>query len=476
MLEASPLTQKLIKDTSRLKGNSLGDSFASGKREEHLLKKIFFTNSRKINTFNESATLRRFFIKKYLEDPAFTDDHSHFILKIKSSPEIFAKNLSPEDEEKIISLIKEFKQLNSNKNADNFSFTIDRIISSPNEKETFLFYAFNSLKKIIKIEEDKITESEKNIILYLSVQQTIFGFDKDLAIYNTSIVSDESFQKIKELSETLLLKKVSLICFNYKTPLLIIRNILREDGKNHKDIFSNPEETEKKIISVYKKIEEDRLNRSYRYIAASTIIIALLSFLVSFSLTIPLLKISLTLIPIIFCALLVTEIKPIPQKNTKKIVLESLRLIYKKEEAPHYFVKPPKKINKIYFFINLLYALLFSVFFGLAFWSLSFLNISTLSIISLIFLFVFIFFTKINAKRFLKDLSLINRKDSFFDSLTEIIAFPLLKIRQIFITKKYSPYLLLASSGTKSLIPFLRDLLREKTIILKEKKEKLYEE
>ncbi len=462
-MDASPLTQKLIKDFSRLEKNS------SQEISSAIVKTISSTNS-----FNRNRIIQRFFLEKIIKKNLPSRDSSVILSQIKTSPQIATGNLTKEKEEELKNAINDFIASPEKTPLRTLLFKIDRIISFPNEKDIFLFYAFNSLKKIIRIDSEKITDSEKNIILYLAVQQAIFGFEEDLAKYNTSIITDESNEKIDLLFQTTLFKKIYFTCLNYKTPLLIIRSILRDNNKN---TFLETKDIEEKIISAYHKIEEDRRNRAVRYIAFSTIIIALLGLFFSFVFAVPpSLKIPFVFLPISLCSFLALEINSLSKKNVKKIVLETFRLLYKREEDAHYIISVPKRRKNFYLFINLFYAIIFSVIFSFFFWSLSFLDLSTSSIVSFLFLIIFIFFTRLNAKRYLKDICLLKKKESVLDIISEIIAFPLLKVRQIFILKKDSPWLVLLISSLKATNPLLREAVKNSIDKAKERKEKLYEE
>ncbi len=462
-MDASPLTQKLIKDFSRLEKSS------SQEISSAIVKTISLTNN-----FNRNRIIQRFFIENVIKKNLPSRDSSVILSQIKTSPQIATGSLTKEKEEELKNAINDFIASPEKISLKTLVFKVDRIISFPNEKDVFLFYAFNSLKKIIRIDSEKITDSEKNIVLYLAVQQAIFGFEEDLAKYNTSIITDESNEKIDLLSQTTLFKKVYSTCLNYKTPLLIIRSILRDNNKN---TFLETKDIEEKIISAYHKIEEDRKNRAVRYIALSTIVIALLGFFFSFIFTVPLsLKIPFVLLPISLCSFLALEINSLSKKNVKKIVLETFRLLYKKEEEAHHIITLPKRRKNFYLFINLFYAIIFSVIFSFFFWSLSFLNLSTSSIVPFLFLIIFLFFTRLNAKRYLKDIYLLKKKESVLDIISEIIAFPLLKIRQIFILKKDSPWLVLLISSLKATNPLLREAIKNNISKAKERKEKLYEE
>ncbi len=384
---------------------------------------------------------------------------------------------------------------------------IEEVLSDLKKEKIILHYTFQSIKKIIKVEKE-IDKKEEELLLYIATQQALFNLDKPIITYHLlkfKYTNWDSFSKkeIEEIStkiieekiyidcllKTPLLKKFYQFCKKYNTPYLIINDILSTSIKNPEETISNPEEIEKMICKYYDKRVEKMKSELYRTALYSTISIFIINVAALLAFEMPLsryvnigeftsLVIAINiLIPTLLMMLMIATVSPPPIKNRKKVLLETMKVLYKSEVKDVYIIKIPKeKKSFIYLFVSFFYAIsfLFSMLFIV--WLLSLINFPFLSYFVFIFFLSFIAFAGVKIREKFKDLYMIEVKDNFFTIITDIFALPIIQFEKWLITRweKYNVLSVIFSSFLDMPLKIFLAFLDQWRSYLKEKKEKIY--
>lgn len=534
MPEISPLTKKLLKEYRHLKksDSSHGDGEGFIEIDEITLRVgSFYEKIRGVIDWKGEHLLKRNVIerilrRKILSKTAIKKDIStipaeSFVVDIFRSGSFNSHRIQKEKIQKIqkildkyIYIINHYSQKNNGKSiifggwvASIAACEIEEVISDSRKERIVLSYALQSIKKIIKV-EGKIAKEEEDLLLYIALQQSLFDLDKPIISYHLlrfkyNNWNSFSHKEIKEISEKIveekkyieslfkhpLLKKFYQFCKKYNTPYLIINDILNSTSKDPEKTIENPEEMEKIITKHYDKRVEKMKGRLYRAALYSTISIFITNIAALLIIEIPLSKyinignftplvvIIDILVPTALMALLLITVSPPPLKNRKKVVLETMKVLYKKEANEIYVIKKPKeKKSFIYVFVSFFYivSFLFSVSFIV--WLLSLINFPLLSYFIFIIFLSIIAFAGVKIREKSKDIYMIETKDSFFTMITDIFALPIIQLGK-WLTSRWERYNILTVIFSAFLdMPFkiFLEFLDQWRNYLKEKKEEIY--
>ncbi len=340
-----------------------------------------------------------------------------------------------------------------------------------------LFYSTSSLKKRVLIEGDEKNEY-KEALLCIAVLKSFFNFSEndalDYIVKNKKETLDK--ERVKKLCSTRLMRKLSRFIETQKYPYLIIDEITRQK-KDAKDVLSSPEKIEEKVNALYEEKITSALKKSHKNILFSLI------FLISLSMLLFLffgmgsnLVLALSLLPPFLCSLLVFYIKKPPAKNRKRTFLEVMQIISKEDIAISF---PSNLLEKssVYSFVATLYKIVSLALFLLLFWAMhSYLNLSPLFSLPFLFLLSFFAQTAKSTKSDIDSFYIVDQKETFLSLIIDLLSYPLVKINQIILQKKYLfrfPAIKTNFSLPQIKISFSPQSLKK---TLKEKKEKLYEE
>ena len=189
---------------------------------------------------------------------------------------------------------------------------IEETISPLVKEKGLINYMFELMKKRIRVNEgvfktDILKEEEKNIQIYIAVQQALFKLDHPIISYNllkykfpywTSQTKErfpetaKNIYKIwKDVEKDLtnhLGKKFYTICEKYDTPYLLLGDILSEEKKEIIKEISNPETLETLTKKAYEKRLSTLKHRLFRAAFYTTLSVLLGNGLSLFLIEIPL--------------------------------------------------------------------------------------------------------------------------------------------------------------------------------------------
>ncbi len=383
---------------------------------------------------------------------------------------------------------------------------IEEILSFSIKERALISYMYRSMKETIEMEE-KIDEKDKNILIYIAVQQALFDLDSQIIGYHLlkykykewKNLSEEELEEVtnnihstKEQINSYLnhpsLKKIYQVCKIYNTPYLLIGDMLEEDPKKAKKIIQNPEEVESSIKKHYKervKMMKSRLSRAAIYATISiflTNVFALLAVEIPFT-TYVMGQFSPTAIaidifvPTLLMAVLVMTIQSPPEKNEKKVVMETMKVIYKTDNKQSFNIKKPKEKKFIFqFVINFLYLLSFCLSVGGIIYLLQKINFPPLSYFIFIIFLSLIAFAGMKIRERGKELHMIESKDGFSSIIVDLFALPVIQMGKWF-TIRWEKYNIISVFFSALIdMPFMVfvEFVDQWRNFLKEKKEEIY--
>jgi hypothetical protein len=333
---------------------------------------------------------------------------------------------------------------------------------SPSIKEMALIdYMFTSMKEKILISE-KVFESgllkkeDADIQIYIAVCQTLFKLDLPIISYNlikykypgwqnaddqlVAKVSKDAFsiwQQINKDMENPLANKFYNICEKYDTPYLLVGDILSNNNASEiGEEIKNPSVLEGLIKDAYSKRLSTLKSRMSRAAVYSTISIFVTKVLSLVLLTIliekamggeinwALLAMDV-LIPTLLMFILVSTVKHPSKKNLNIVMVETMKITYKKDVFDTYEIKMNRKkgvIMKV--FLSLIYVLSSFVTFGSIYFVLNYFNFPITSIIiDMIFIALILFAGTAVGKR-AQELTMENEKEGVLSFLSDVFFLP----------------------------------------------------
>lgn len=400
---------------------------------------------------------------------------------------------------------------------------VEETLSSSNAERFLLEFAFNQMKDRIKIEEDysnEINEKTRKSLIFIATERALFGLDEPIITYHLFKHNYSNWENLPEKDLDSVTKNIYKIrekfdfYFNHKlepkfyrlckkqsTPYLLLGDVLKEHPKNPEEVISDPAKLESKIKRAYKKRVDTLKSRLSRSAAYSTISIFITNVFALYALEIPLAKLinwqaqsqwtmpifgmeypisailGTILIPTGIMAAFVMTISAPPKENLHKVIMETMKVVYKKEQIDNLTIKKPRKRGVIInILINLVWVLSTLVTLGLIMWGLTFLDFPPLSyIIFIIFLSLIAFAgTKIRDRS--KELHMLDRREGLMSVLVDIFALPVIRLGKWF-TNKWKKYNIISVFFSALIdLPFMSFVrfLEQWRGFLKEKREDIY--
>ena len=390
---------------------------------------------------------------------------------------------------------------------------IEEILAPFRREKALINYMFELMKERIVVNEGifkigGLKPEEKNIQIYIAVQQALFKLDHPIVSYNLlkykypqwNIASVEQFSEIakniykiwddieKDLSHPLG-KKFYTICEKYDTPYLLLGDVLSEENPAEAtQKISNPEFLEASIKKVYNKRLLTLKRRLFRAAFYTTLSVLLGNGLCLFILEIPLARLihgrftPLSIVVDIFEStllmfLFVATIKPPSKSNFEVVMMETMKIAYKKEKTDIYEIKTPRKKGVItQFIITLTYLLgasasltILVLIFKLAGFPL------TSVIINIIFIPIIVFAGLAVRKRS-EELTVEEKRAGFFGFFFDIFSLPVAGLGR-WLSNKWKRYNAIAAFFNALIdMPFsiFVEFLENWRFFLKEKKEEIH--
>ena len=298
---------------------------------------------------------------------------------------------------------------------------------------------------------------EKDIQIYIAVQQSLFKLDAPIISYNLikykypqwDKPSEEELFKIsqnifkilqiieKDLSCPIA-RKFYYVCEKYDTPYLLLGDILSKDDieKIAKEI-QDPSLMEAKVQNAYVKRLKDlkaKIKRAAIYSTTSIFITKVLSLILLEIILAKIFKghINITalsvdiLLPTFLMIFLVTTIKPPSKKNLQLVILETMKIVYKKDKIDIYEIKLNRKRGlSTKFFLSLIYLVGACITFGFIYWIFNYFKFPITSIlIDTIFIALILFAGKAIKTRS-QELTIEEEPGGFLGFMSDILLLPI---------------------------------------------------
>ena len=347
----------------------------------------------------------------------------------------------------------------------------------PSTKEMALIdYMFELMKDRIKVNEsvyerNLLKREEKDIQIYIAVQQALFKLDTPIISYNLikykypnwSNPSEEELfklaQNIYKIIDTIendlvcpLGKRFYAICEKYDTAYLLIGDILSRDNfeKISQEIIEPPL-LEGYVRSAYaKRLQElkAKITRAAIYSTASIFITKILSLVILelilaklftghvdiFTLIID------VLIPTVLMASLVLTVKPPSKKNISIVIVEIMKIFYQKEKIDTYEIRIPRKRGVITRgALSLTYIIGACISFGAIYWIFNYFKFPITSIIINIIFIALILFAGTAIQKRSQELTIEDGDGGFLTFFSDVLFLPIAGVGR-WLSNKWKKY------------------------------------
>ena len=383
----------------------------------------------------------------------------------------------------------------------------------PLRKERALIdYMFELMKERIVLSEGAITikkmkDEEKNIQIYIAVQQALFKLDKPIISYNLLKYKFPQWKNgptrewLLEITKNIYIiwddikkdlshplgKKFYTICEKYDTPYLLLGDVLTEENPFEiSKKISEPEELETLIKKAYKKrlsTLKSRLSRAAFYSTLSILLTNAFSLVI---LEIPLAKLitgrfmPITILvdilgPTFLMFLFVATIKLPSKNNLNLVIMETMKIVYGKVDT--YEIKILKERGVITrFIIGLIYLFGACISLGIIFGIFELAKFPPTSVIINIIFVALITFAGLAIKKRGKELTIEEKPGGFLGFLSDILLLPMAGSGR-WLSNKWKKYNAIAAFFSALIdMPFwvFVEFLEQWRNFLKEKKEEIH--
>mgnify|MGYP001564315534 FL=1 len=385
---------------------------------------------------------------------------------------------------------------------------------APSIKEMALIdFMFSMIQERIKIDEsiyekNLLKKEDKDIQIYIAVQQALFKLDRPMLSYNLIKykypewpkanedllfkISQNAFKIWNKIEQDLacpVAKKFYTICEKYDTPYLLLGDILsqknpQEDEKEIKD----PALLEQLIRNAYKKrlaSLKTRISRAAIYSTVSIFLTKIISLVVlevflSKLLTGHFNSITLVfdiLIPTTLMFALVATVKIPSDKNLNLVIIEIMKIVYKKESADTYEIKIHKKRGvATRSLISLVYVLSAFLSFGFIYLVFKFFKFPITSIVINIIFIALILFAGSAVRKRAEELTIEDEREGFLSFMSDVFFLPIAGMGR-WMSNKWKKYNAVAAFFNALIdMPFsvFVEFLERWRYFIKERKEELH--
>ena len=381
------------------------------------------------------------------------------------------------------------------------------------EERSLINYMFELIKERIKLNEGVIkiggvSEEEKNIQIYITVQRALFKLDHPIISYNLlkyrfpqwnsatpewlSEIAKNIYAIWKKIEDDLshpLGKKFYAVCEKYDTTYLLLGDILSEE--NPEEVakkITNPEILEGLIKGAYNKRLSTLKKRLFRAAFYSVLSIFLANIFLFLIVEIPLAKlitgkfsplaITIDILgPTFLMFLLVITIKPPSKSNLIVVIMETMKIVYEREKIDTYQVNPPKRRGLIMkFIVTFIYVLITVFSLWVIFFFTQLAKFPPTSIVIETMGVALIIFAGLAIRARSEELTVEEKSISFPGFLFDILTLPIASLGQ-WLSNKWKKYNAVAAFFNALIdMPFLVfvEFIEQWRYFLKEKKEEIH--
>ncbi len=342
------------------------------------------------------------------------------------------------------------------------SCEIEETIEPPIRETALIDYMFSVMKEKIKINEkiyssELLKKEDKDAQIYIAIQQALFKLDTPIISYN---LLKYKYPDWKKADQDLLLKisqniykiwrkieqdlanpvanKFYAVCEKYDTPYLLLGDILSSkiNEKDMEETLSEPKSLEGFIKTAYSerlKNLKAKINRAAIYSTISIFVtkiltLMILDILLAEALTGHLNSTSLIadiLIPTVLMFVLVSTVRPPSERNLSIVLMEAMKIVYKRENQDIYEIKLRKRKNfATRIALSFIYVMSAFLSLGAIYFIFSFFEFPITSIIINIIFIALILFAGTAVRKRAQELSIEDEKEGFLSFLSDIFFLP----------------------------------------------------
>ncbi len=350
-----------------------------------------------------------------------------------------------------------------------------------------------------------IQDQEKRLQIALVVEEVLFKSDEaTLTLHLLQIMEKEwkhpSSEKLAELAQNIhgirktveqilthpLGEKFHSFAERHTIPYLILGDLM-ERADDFSLAYGDPAALEQGVIKAYGQRLNQLKKKLKKAALYSTISIFLTKILFAIIIEIPLdryfighvnpntLIASIATPPLLMIALL-SSVRPSPQENLQRVVMEVMRVVYGKEKPEARQMQGIKKKKSfLAAVVSGTYILSFVSSFGLLAWGLAALHFSWPSIVIFLIFLSFVAFAGTRIRKNARELLVIEEKHSFLDGLFDFFSLPLVYAGKWLSGQIVRYNVVLLALNFLIEIPFqvLVEFLEQWRAFLKEKREKI---
>ncbi|PIZ57360.1 hypothetical protein COY23_01435 [bacterium (Candidatus Torokbacteria) CG_4_10_14_0_2_um_filter_35_8] len=333
-------------------------------------------------------------------------------------------------------------------------------------------YMEKTIRKRIIISERfarrcNLNEQSKSVLLFINVQQALMNYDKAMISYNLFKAHHKDWfnisqEELNKLTKSILdifeetdnylnhpaANKFYNICYRHKAPFILIDEIIAKNPTGIRKKIEDLKTLHELVEKTYNKKLKALAKRKVRSAVFSTISIFLTNVFSLYILEIPFTKYFTghinTLAAIVditgptFLMFISVATVRLPKEGNFDLVIEEIKqnsftdkgfsLLY--VDLPTGRSRTLRKIFHIMFYIS------FVVILGTLIWLLTLLNYPPLSFILIIMFTSLISFAAVIIRKRAKELNVYEEKDSFFQSIIDIFALPIISVGR-WLSKKW---------------------------------------
>lgn len=382
---------------------------------------------------------------------------------------------------------------------------------SPNPKQDALVEAmYRSMYSQFVIQNEKLTEEEKNILVFIAIQKNLVKANKPTIDYsllklyypNWRTLDISNGRKIRKELEDIRekideysshpLNRYFLLKVRKHTPFfLILQDVIEEDSDAAMSILSDEQQLENAVENACNERYAAQGSRINRSIVRSLIYIFLTKMLLALVIEVPVdlyfykdfnylpISINVAFHPL-FLALIVLTAKKPGDDNTERIISGIKEIVYglESEGGVYEIKKEPKKNGFGTVIFNTLYAVLFAITFGAIILVLKSIGFHITSIgLFLLFLSMVSFFG-IKIRQSAKELIVLDNKESITTLPFDLLVLPLIRAgRWISLNfSRVNMFVFILDVIIEAPFKALIEVFEEWLAFLREKKEEVYRE
>lgn len=383
---------------------------------------------------------------------------------------------------------------------------VEEILDPPRRERALIEYMEELMQERIAV-PPQVNNEEKQAQISIAVQKALFKLDKAIISYHLLKrrypdwlnLSPEALQQIglnvysiwdaieNDLKHPLA-EKFYRICERYDTPYLILGDALYQNPHRPPEEMEKPEGWEDLIKSAYARRLAQLNSRARRAAVYSTISIFATKITLALAIEIPFDKyftgqfdprtlILNIIIPPALMFFLIMTIRQPRRSNFNRVVVETMKIIFRSDKVDSYPVKLPRKRGALIgVIINAFYTAISVLSFGLIWWGLETLEFGIISKLIFLVFFSLICFAGVKIRERSKELIVEEEKEGFFSFLLDSFSLPFIRLGKWLSGQwsKYNTVIVLLTALIDMPFQVFTEFLEQWRYFLKEKKEEIH--